>query len=75
MALLASRNFALWIAMAGAALGSVGAVLGSPYWLIVAISFWLLTILGFRDLKQQRHAILRNYPIIGHIRFLSLIHI
>ena len=69
MALLASRNFALWIAMAGAALGSVGAVLGSPYWLIVAISFWLLTILGFRDLKQQRHAILRNYPIIGHIRF------
>ena len=69
MALLASRNFALWVAMAGAALGSVGAVLGSPYWLIVAISFWLLTILGFRDLKQQRHAILRNYPIIGHIRF------
>jgi len=69
MALLASRNFALWIAMAGAALGSAGAVLGSPYWLIVAISFWLLTILGFRDLKQQRHAILRNYPIIGHIRF------
>ena len=29
-----------------------------------------LTILGVRDLTQTRHAILRNYPISGHIRFL-----
>ena len=29
-----------------------------------------LIILGVRDLTQTRHAILRNYPISGHIRFL-----
>jgi glutamate synthase domain-containing protein 2 len=29
-----------------------------------------LTALGIRDLIQTRHAILRNYPILGHIRFL-----
>ena len=29
-----------------------------------------LTILGVRDMTQTRHAILRNYPISGHIRFL-----
>jgi glutamate synthase domain-containing protein 2 len=29
-----------------------------------------LTILGIRDMTQTRHAILRNYPISGHIRFL-----
>ena len=28
-----------------------------------------LGLLGIRDLVQTRHAILRNYPIIGHLRF------
>ncbi|MDF1486110.1 FMN-binding glutamate synthase family protein [Ramlibacter sp. H39-3-26] len=28
-----------------------------------------LVALGVYDLLQQRHAILRNYPIIGHLRF------
>jgi len=26
--------------------------------------------LGLRDLRQTRHAVLRNYPVIGHLRFL-----
>ena len=29
-----------------------------------------LVLLGVHDLQQTRHAILRNYPIIGHLRFL-----
>ncbi len=29
-----------------------------------------LVALGVYDLKQTRHAILRNYPVIGHLRFL-----
>ncbi len=29
-----------------------------------------LVVLGFRDIRQSRHSILRNYPVIGHIRFL-----
>lgn len=38
--------------------------------------FWLLTVitggfvlLGIRDRFQHKHSILRNYPIIGHMRF------
>ena len=27
-------------------------------------------VIGIRDLRQTRHAILRNYPVIGHLRFL-----
>jgi glutamate synthase domain-containing protein 2 len=27
-------------------------------------------ILGLRDVRQTRHSILRNYPVIGHLRFL-----
>ena len=30
----------------------------------------LLTAVGVHDLVQTRHAILRNYPVIGHLRFL-----
>ena len=64
MAMLALRNFALWIAMAGAVLGSALTIVGSASWVIVAIAFGLLTLVGFRDHNQQRHANLRNYPDI-----------
>lgn len=30
----------------------------------------LLTLLGIWDLLQKRHSILRNYPVLGHVRFL-----
>jgi len=29
----------------------------------------ILVALGVRDLRQTQHSILRNYPIIGHLRF------
>ena len=44
--------------------------LGNGYTVLPLVVFGLLTALGFRDLSQTRHAILRNYPISGHIRFL-----
>ena len=36
----------------------------------LAFASLLLTGLGFRDTRQTRHAVLRNYPVIGHLRFL-----
>jgi glutamate synthase domain-containing protein 2 len=52
-------------------------VLLSLFSLIVFNVGWLpllvcavLTGVGVHDLKQTRHAILRNYPVIGHMRFL-----
>ena len=27
-------------------------------------------VVGVRDVRQKRHSILRNYPVIGHLRFL-----
>ena len=35
----------------------------------LALFAWL-TVLGTRDLIQTRHAVLRNYPISAHLRFL-----
>jgi glutamate synthase domain-containing protein 2 len=35
-----------------------------------ALVFATLVLVGVRDLQQSRHAVLRNYPVIGHLRFL-----
>ncbi|MEL4177522.1 FMN-binding glutamate synthase family protein [Roseateles sp. PN1] len=32
--------------------------------------FGLLSLQGWRDVQQTKRAVLRNYPVIGHIRFL-----
>src|SRR5258708_30975853 len=38
--------------------------------LIPILIFGALTLLGIRDLTQKSHAVLRNYPISAHLRFL-----
>src|SRR3546814_17665245 len=41
----------------------------SAWWLIPTVLFGSLTALGIVDLTQTRHAIRRNYPVIGNLRF------
>ncbi|MEM7615401.1 MAG: FMN-binding glutamate synthase family protein, partial [Pseudomonadota bacterium] len=38
-------------------------------WVPVVI-FGALTALGVHDVLQSNHSILRNYPVLGHMRFL-----
>lgn len=38
--------------------------------LVPALVFGFLAVLGVYDVTQPRHAILRNYPVLGHMRFL-----
>ena len=42
---------------------------GSLWWLIAVVVGGTLTAVGLHDLRQTRHSILRNYPVIGHMRF------
>ena len=53
---------------------AVGAATVRPDWTdlvaAVALIFVALTALGVRDLLQTKHAVLRNYPISAHLRFL-----
>ncbi len=52
----------------------VAEVIFDPEWfdflLIPILIFGGLTVLGVRDVMQKSHAVLRNYPISAHIRFL-----
>ncbi|MAU80272.1 MAG: FMN-binding glutamate synthase family protein [Gordonia sp.] len=39
-------------------------------WLIPTVIVGALAALGVYDLVQRRHSVLRNYPVVGHLRFL-----
>ncbi|KIF78119.1 glutamate synthase [Streptomyces sp. 150FB] len=54
-----------------AALAAVGAAVRvSPWWCFAAVPLVLVGLLGVFDLVQRRHSVLRNYPVLGHARYL-----
>ena len=63
------RYTALGLCIFGALLSLFSIIAFKVGWLW-GLVFIGLSALGFRDLRQRRHAILRNYPVIGHARFL-----
>lgn len=42
----------------------------SPRWWALAVPSLALAGLGAHDVLQRRHAVLRNYPLLGHARYL-----
>jgi len=63
-------RYAVWL------LSAVGLLLFSFTWVAfdtygaAALVCLFLVLLGLRDVRQRRHAVIRNYPVIGHIRYL-----
>ncbi|MFD6857580.1 FMN-binding glutamate synthase family protein [Rhodococcus sp. NPDC060090] len=49
--------------------GFAAVVGGWAWWLILGLLAGLL-VLGTYDLLQRRHSVLRNYPVLGHMRYL-----
>jgi glutamate synthase domain-containing protein 2 len=68
--LTAVRFAALGSALALCALAVVAALtLGGVGFIVVAVVFGAIALIGIHDVVQRRHSILRNYPILGHMRF------
>ena len=44
--------------------------LANPAWLAPLLILALMAVVAVRDVTQRRHAVLRNFPLIGHIRYL-----
>ena len=57
-------------------LSGIAFMLSLFVWVAFGIGGWLVLLflflvgMGFRDTQQTRHSVLRNYPVIGHLRFL-----
>jgi glutamate synthase domain-containing protein 2 len=68
-AMFTPRHAGLYIAISGLAISVVAVLAGhsSPLW---AFGFVGMVLLGAHDLLQTRHSVLRNYPILGHFRFM-----
>lgn len=64
-----SRYLPLGFAVLLALVSAVCVGLSPWFWLGVLV-FGALGVLGVYDLLQTRHAVLRNYPVLGHMRFL-----
>ena len=48
----------------------VGALVWGGWWWMFAAIAVVLALVGVHDVTQTRHAILRNYPVAGHLRFI-----
>jgi glutamate synthase domain-containing protein 2 len=62
------RYLAMWCAVVLLAACAVLAALDAIAWPWLVLPLALVA-LGLYDLKQERHSILRNYPLWGHLRF------
>ena len=49
--------------------GLIFALQGGAWAAVLALLAGVLLALGVRDVLQTRHAVLRNYPILGHVRY------
>lgn len=63
-------RYGVWGLVFVLAIGSAVGLVLSWWFVIPLIGFGLLAALGLYDIVQARHSILRNYPVLGHMRFL-----
>src|SRR5690606_35366313 len=67
--MLALRHLVFLLSCAALLLACVGALQWHWHWAWSVVPA-LLVAIGVHDLLQRRHAVLRNYPIIGHLRYM-----
>lgn len=59
----------LALTVAGVAVGAL-ALTSSLWWLLLAVPLLAVGLLGCYDMLQTDKSVLRNYPVLGHIRYL-----
>ena len=66
-------SFLRFLPFAGVAVLAAVSLLLSLTWsvwfVLPLLAFGILTAMGWYDVIQTRHSILRNYPVLGHMRF------
>jgi glutamate synthase domain-containing protein 2 len=65
---MARQSVFVFLLIAFAVVGMIGLAWAPAWWLLLFIV--PLLALGIRDAVQTKHTVLRNFPIIGHFRYL-----
>src|SRR5438105_3811334 len=65
-----SRFTAFLLCLVLTAIFALSAPAWPPGWWGAGI-FGVLSLIGVHDVVQRRHSILRNYPVLGHIRWMA----
>ena len=63
------RYTTFFLALGGLIFSALVVLASGQAWIMLLL-FATLSAVGVHDVLQTRHAILRNYPILGHMRFL-----
>ncbi|MCB1433861.1 MAG: FMN-binding glutamate synthase family protein, partial [Alphaproteobacteria bacterium] len=66
------RYVALTLAVLATAVLALLTLLLPSWWAVFVVPLaiaGILALVGIHDLVQTRHAVLRNYPILAHLRF------
>lgn len=66
---LLTRHTVFYLVIVGTLVFSVLALTHHAAWWVAAVVCLWLSLLGVYDLNQTRHAIRRNYPVIGNLRY------
>ena len=64
------RFFIIGFLLIVGAITTLAAAIGGPGWWVLLALVVVLLCVGIYDLVQKKHSILRNYPVLGHLRFL-----
>ncbi|WP_417684667.1 FMN-binding glutamate synthase family protein [Roseibium sp.] len=65
-----ARYFVFGLCLALTALALILTLSVSGHFLLPFLALFGFSVVGIRDLIQKRHSVLRNYPLIGHFRFM-----
>jgi hypothetical protein len=65
-----AKFFVLGLLLVLGALTTLAAAIGGWGWWVLPGLLAALLLLAAYDVLQTRHSILRNYPVLGHLRFL-----
>ena len=62
------NEFLIFVRLSNATAALLGYFI-HPLWYLLFVLFIPLSIIGFYDMLQKKHAIMRNYPILGRGRY------
>jgi len=63
-------RYSIFIAVVALAVLSAVLLMFSAWFWVPLVTFGVLSLIGLKDVTQSSHSVLRNYPVIGHVRFM-----